>query len=94
MDNDGQPKRGSKSDAAIVLVGIIIGAISLLIAYEVSYQGAGPDDEKARILVTALIVGGMISALVLIFMGAAGYAPLGLSGQEATGFSEVRRKRP
>ena len=96
MENGGELKKGGKLAAAAVIAGIVIGSISSLVAYEVTYEGVGPgpDDDKGGILITLLIVWGVISAIVLVFMGSVAFWAPGLSGQEVTGFSEVHRKRP
>jgi len=95
-ENGGQLEKGGKTAIAAVIVGIAVGVVSLFVAYEVTYEsaGPGPEDSQARIILTFLTVGGMIFAIVMTYMGAVAYSSPGMSGEEATGFVEVRRKRP
>lgn len=95
-ESDHKLEKGGKAAAVALIAGIAIGLISSYVAYEITYQGAGPDreDHALWILITALVVLSMIFAIVLILMGAGSYWAPGLSGQEVTGFSEVRRKSP
>lgn len=95
-ESGGQLEKGSRTALAAVIVGIAVGVVSLLVAYEVTYEGAGPgpEDPQARTILTFLIVSGMIFAFVMIYMGAVAFLSPGLSGEEATGFVEVRRKSP
>lgn len=93
--SDGKLEKGSRAALASVIAGLALGVISLTVAYEVTYEGAGPspDDSQERTTLTFLTVGGMVSAIILIYMGAAAFLSPGLSGEEATGSVEVRRKR-
>jgi len=95
-ENGGQLEKGGKTAIAALIVGIAVGVVSLLVAYEVTYEGAGPapGDSQARTILTILTVSGMIFAIVMIYMGAVAFWSPGMSGEEATGFVEVRRKRP
>jgi len=95
-ESDGQLEKGSRTAIAAVIVGMAVGLVSLFVAYEVTYEGAGPgpEDSKARIVLTFLIVSGMIFAIVMILMGTVAFLSPGLSGEEVTSYVEVRRKRP
>ncbi|MBU0624227.1 MAG: hypothetical protein KJ672_05220 [Candidatus Thermoplasmatota archaeon] len=93
-ENGGQLEKGGKSAIAAVILGLAVGVVSLLVAFEVTYEGAGPEDSDALTILTILTVSGMIFAIVMIYMGAVAYSSPGMSGEEATGFVEVRRKRP
>jgi len=95
-ESDGQLEKGGKTAIAAVIVGIAVGIVSLFVAYEVTYEGAGPDpdDSQARTILAILTVSGMIFAIVMIYMGVVTFSSPGMSGEEATGFVEVRRKRP
>jgi hypothetical protein len=95
-ENGGQLEKGGKTAIAALIVGIAVGVVSLFVANEVTYEGAGPgpEDSQARTILTILTVSGMIFAIVMIYMGAVAFSSPGMSGEEATGFVEVRRKRP
>jgi hypothetical protein len=93
-ENGGQLEKGDKAALAVVILGIAVGVVSLLVAYEVTYEGAGPKDSDSLTILTILTVSGMIFAIVMIYMGAVAFWPSGMSGEEATGFVEVRRKKP
>jgi hypothetical protein len=93
LEEDGRPVRLRRSDAAVLLEGIAIGLISIWVAYQFSYVGADPENDKECIIVMALILSGIIAAILLIHFGAVAYMPRGLSGQEITGYSEVPRRR-
>ena len=95
-ESDGQLERGSKTAIAAVILGIAVGAVSLFVAYEVTYEGAGPglEDSQARTILTFVVVSGLIFAIVMIYMGTIAFLSPGLSGEEATGYVQVRRKSP
>jgi hypothetical protein len=95
-ESDGQLEKGSRTAIAAVILGIAVGVVSLVVAYEGAHEGAGPgpEDSQARTIITFLVVSGMIFAIVMIYMGTVTYLSPGLSGEEATGYVEVRRKRP
>lgn len=94
-EDDGKLAKGGVLSALALILGIALAAICLYIAFEITYKGAGPDpdDTEAVITTTILVVGGIISGIVLVYMGGTAFWSPGLSGQEATGYSEVRRKR-
>jgi galactitol-specific phosphotransferase system IIC component len=90
-----EPESGGRAVTVAIVLGIAIGLISSYATYEFSYGGVPlPDDVYLRGLITALVVMGFLSAIVLIFMGSISHISSGMSGEEITGYSEVRRKRP
>jgi uncharacterized membrane protein YdcZ (DUF606 family) len=93
-ESDGQLEKGSRTAIAAVIVGIAVGVVSLLVAYEVTYEGAGPgsEDSQARTVITFLVVGGMIFAIVMTYMGTVAFLSPGLSGEEALATSRFAGK--
>jgi ABC-type nickel/cobalt efflux system permease component RcnA len=94
-EEEDKPERGGALALLALMLGVALVVTCLYVAYEITYEGAGPkpSDTEAIIAATIFVALGVFSGIILIYMGGTTFVSPGLSGQEVAGYSQVRRKR-
>ncbi|MGQ9588554.1 MAG: hypothetical protein ACUVT7_09290 [Thermoplasmata archaeon] len=83
-------EKGGKSGVVVATVGTAVTLVSFFVVYGMIYRDLGPANMGWRIIVFVTLITAIIFGVVLMIIGFVLFCPPALSGEELTGFVEVR----